>query len=226
MRDVFGDPLALQRPLGGRWFGFLGQNWPKFTDLTNAPEFKKEAARLGVKIDKFPNSIGVGPVESPADIKEHPPGEVQPMSRLTNDEKDQWQEIYNKLVYHPEYGVQKQFMENPLINNPDPNKAMPVAGKRSMMQGLITDMRDAAKVMLITENKELGKKIFTNEAQAEIKRLPMEMRPGAQQALDYGLSIYDKLSSEELKNIMKWGDLSPDEEAPAEPLQLNVAPTR
>lgn len=219
LRDGYGDRWIPQKPAISSWFGLAGQAWLKIADTQNDP-IKKEGERLEARISKFPDTVGVGPVESPASITPQEPGRVQPMSRITDAQKERWQQIYKAILHHPTLGMEKK-----LINTPN-YQALPVAGQRAQFEGQLSDYKNAAKDILISEDKGLGRKIYNNQAQADILKLAPEKRPAFEQKFERAMTVYDNLDPQQIKNIMKWGDTTIDDTPPDESgLSLRVAPT-
>ena len=200
LRDGYGDKYLPPQTVGSAWLSYAIPF--QFKGYEHDP-VKLEGSKLGVHLPKFPHSIG-GSVKGDLSLTEPQPGDRLPVA-LTPQQRDQWQENYRTLLRSNELGVEKV-----LMTNPDYQKAPP-AMKREMFEGHLSSLKEVAFGQLQLKDKELSKKILTNQAESIRPLLDQMQQLELNQSVQEGLDLIDKLTPEEQDNLFRFGDLTPEE---------------
>ena len=199
MRDAYGDPILPPQAVGGPWVGI-------FSPLTVRPleedPIKREGDRLGIKVPQFPWSIG-GPTRDDFDIRAPFP-EDKIGTEVSPQQRDRWQQIYGRLLRHPELGIEKQLLGNSLYQ-----KSTPAMQRESFMD-FMADSRSTAREALTIEDVALGKKILTNDAMALLPLLNEQDQAAMKGQLQESLNLFDTLAPEQRANLLRWGVLEPE----------------
>lgn len=201
-RDGYGDPILPPQTIGGPWLSYL-------SPFTYAPDstdpIKSEGEKLHAKLPTFPWNIG-GNVQDDFDIREPQPGDKFGVG-LTPKQRDRWQQIYKNILRHPDLGIDKQVIENPLY------QAQMPALKRETFQGYLSDAKSTALDALLVEDPELQKSLLKQDTAAIRPLLQMQQQGTMDQRLREGTDLIDSLSREQQQNLLRWGILEPEEPA-------------
>jgi hypothetical protein len=196
MRDGLGEPVLVPQAIGGPWVG-IGS--PILEKPFNEDRIAKEAARLQIRMPKWPDSIG-GKQQSDFDVNELQPGDSLPVG-LSPQEKDRWGEIHKKLLRNPETGMEK-------LLDSEEYQAQPQAGQRAIFMQTLSGYRASAMQILETENGgDLMKRKIDATAGKYLPMTPAEQRPEVKQAFEDAKSEVDVIAPEAQENLMRWGIL-------------------
>jgi hypothetical protein len=194
LKDGYGDPVLPPQALGGPWVGIA-------SPLAFRPEekdrIKQEGARLQVRPPRFGWTMG-GAVPDEFSLREPRPGDRLGVE-LTPQQRDRRIQHYRALLRHPDQGLERQLLENPLYRN------QPRALQREMYQSLMSDYWQTAGELLLLENPALGKKVLESEAARVAPLLQREEQDALQEQLRETINLYDTLPPEQRENLLRWG---------------------
>jgi hypothetical protein len=196
MRDGLGEPVLVPQALGGPWVA-IGS--PILEKPFNEDRVAKEAARLQIRMPKWPDSVG-GKQQSDFDVNELQPGDSLPVG-LSAQEKDRWGEIHKGLLRNSESGIEK-------LLDSEEYQAQPQAGQRAIFTQALSGYRSTAMQILETENGgDLMKRKIDATAGKYLPMTPADQRPEVEQAFRDAKSEVDVIAPEAQENLMRWGIL-------------------
>lgn len=192
-RDIYGDPVLPPQSIGGQWVGLVN---PLAIKPYEEDPVKLEGRRLQVKGPVFERHIG-GKVSGDFDITQPNP-EDRHAVELTNEQWDDWQELYHGLVRHEQFGLQA------LMNNPQ-YKKMTRAGQREMFMGLMSDHKSAAREALLVKHPDLAKKLMMNDMKSALPFVPDEMIGQVEQQFKQGITTFENMVPQMRDNLLRYG---------------------
>lgn len=194
LRDGYGDPILPPQAVGGPWVGMAS---PVLFKPETTDRVKQEGDRLQAKLPTFPRNVG-GSVADEYDLREPLPGDRVGVE-LSPQERDMWQQKYRFLLRHPEQGIEKQVLNNPLYKN------QPQALQREIFSSVLADYKATAKELMLLENPELAKKILQSDAARVAPLLNRSDQEALQTQVQESLGLYDTMAPEMRENLQRWG---------------------
>jgi len=208
VRDSYGDKVLPIQAVGGPWIGLASpiRIKPEVTDRV-----KLEGEKLEIKVPKFPWSIG-GVTRDDFDIRApHPEDKIG--VELTPPQRDRWQIMYKNLIRHPEWGVEKILLDNPIYR--EQTQSM----QREIFMDILADYRSTARDALMIEDSELGKKVIESQAKSIMPLLKEPDQATATGQVQEGLTLFKNMAPEMKQNLLRWGILEPE-------MSLELTPAR
>jgi hypothetical protein len=203
VRDGYGDPVLSQQAwtIGGPWVGIVS---PFALKPHETDRVKLEGARLQAKLPSFPFQIG-GRVTDDFDLRAPQPGDRLGVA-LSPQQRDRWQDLYRRIVRHPELGIESQVL------NRTEYQGLTLAGQRETFTSYLYDAKSMALDALLVEDKELGKRSLEQEAANIAPLLQRQEQEALSQQTKESINLYDTLAPEMRDNLLRWGVLEPQTE--------------
>jgi len=201
LRDGVGDPVVPPIAFGGSWFGLMRPIVPAFRPFEQDP-LKKELARLGVKIPIMTDHLG-GKLHEGFDLKTPRPEDKFGI-RLSNEDLDLRQQIYRRIVRHPEYGVEA-FMNNPDVDY----KTMPDPLRRSELERMLGQAWKNSGDALMAQKPELQQRVLESDARSILAKTPDPDKEEITTTLAGAINDIMDATPEEQENLAKFGIIGP-----------------
>lgn len=185
VRDAFGDPVTPPQAIaGGPWLGLLRPVVPSFRPF-ETDRAKIEADKLQVAAPYFPWSYqGV---------------------QLTSQERDRWQQIYRRILRHPELGIEKRVLDNSEIQK------QPHALRRELFSTFMYSARSFAWSAMLTTNSDLAHKVMQAQVEETMPKIQEGQRPGFQAQTSEATDLFSNMPASARENLLRWGILGGDE---------------
>lgn len=198
-RDIYGDPILIPQALGAKIVGPLASSLVlpiTFKEKETDP-IKLEGNRLSISAPRFPWKIGGGKISDTFDLRESLPGDLIPTD-ITPKQRDRWQQIYSSFIRNPNTGLLKLMESNEYKN-------ATFAMQRKMFMDAMAASKEGARFVLLGEDKELNRQVFTNMVQGVMPFITPDERPLMEQRAQSALDKLDA-QSERMQGILrKWG---------------------
>jgi hypothetical protein len=194
VRDYLGEPVLPPQAVGGPWLNLVQpQNEEDIPD----ERVRNEGKRLQIKAPVFPSSLG-GSTRDDFDIRAPFPEEGAGVE-LTSKERDEWQQRYRDNLRHPEFGIEKLWLDTPTY------KEATRAGQREMFMDALALYRSKARDELLTSNPKLGARLLESQAKKLLPMLGPKDQDAAMKEAQEGMTLFYRMAPQMQENLMRWG---------------------